>query len=1180
MTGRGMSLRHGRMAAWMLAGLSGLAAIAMVGAPSARADATTAWSGGTFNVDTANLIRRDDIVLGQPPLLGKQSMPIGNGVFGAAVWAANGFTAQLNRDDTFPDHRSAGQLVIPGLTAMTSASDYKASVDLYDATYRQSGGGMTATTYVRADKDEMVIDVTGADPSLAQTAQVNLQSGRHPVAAANGAVATLAETWIDTASFAGGTHNTYGSLAALTAGGREVAASTVDANTIQVSVKPNTDGSFRIVVGAPHWVGGDAAATAASLLGGDAAAPSSDLSAAHLSWWHGYWNRVGTVKLSSSDGVADYMENLRTIYLYVAASSERGLFPSSQAGVNDLFNFTRDTQQWGGGQYWFWNLRMQLAANIGAGATDLNAPFFNLYSSNLAGIQAWTQQKFPMSSGICVPETMRFDGTGWYVGTGSDNTSCDGTGSSSYNKRNLSSGAELASWVWRQYLATNDLSFLQANYPLISNTARFLLSYAKLGADGKLHTFPSNAHETQWDVHDPITDISAMQQLFPIVVQAATKLGVDADLVAQAQAAIPEIPDFPRTDRSTHRQLKTPAQDGDGNTVLGFSSDANASYHNSENLDLEPVWPYNLIGDTSPLFNLAKATYPVRQFKNGNDWTYDPVDAARLDMGSEVAATLKAATQSYQAFPNGLSAWQVSNLQEPYDEQAGVTALAINEALATDYDGLLRIAPAIPPGWNAEGTIFLQHQSKVHVQVQGGAITTAVVESGAAHDILVRNPWPGSGVQVVSGSDAGQVVVPTTTDASFTIHAAAGGSYVIQQASAPQASETSAPLTGTPAAAARHLQGTNATIGIDPAGYLPPPPCDVPTGLTAVAWDPTSGATIDDWSQYNRDGSFVNEQPTYATDGPTGSAAVISGGGYLSAGTTTLGYLREATLATELKITAGTTYRRIWDWKTASGGDGDGIIIDLTPSRTLRVITGGQNFTINSQIPTGAWINLVVTIATNGTINVYVNGSRVGGATLAAPGVNGCAGGQLHIGADQTGGQAISTEVDRAAIFTRALSTAEIANWQKLAFVVTTSTTGSVGGSVAPTLALTLGAPATSLGTFVPGLAADYTSSLVTTVTSTAGDAALAVADPSATATGHLVNGTFSLPQPLQVMAGTAAFAPVGGAASPTALLTYNRPISNDSNAITFKQSIGATDALRTGTYAKTLTFTLSTTSP
>ena len=54
--------------------------------------------------------------------------------------------------------------------------------------------------------------------------------------------------------------------------------------------------------------------------------------------------------------------------------------------------------------------------------------------------------------------------------------------------------------------------------------------------------------------------------------------------------------------------------------------------------------------------------------------------------------------------------------------------------------------------------------------------------------------------------------------------------------------------------------------------------------------------------------------------------------------------------------------------------------------------------------------------------------------------------------------------------------------------------------------------------------------------------------------------------------------AAVGGSAAPTTLLNYAAPVSNDAVTIDFKQSIGATDALRTGQYAKTLTLTLSTT--
>jgi hypothetical protein len=91
-------------------------------------------------------------------------------------------------------------------------------------------------------------------------------------------------------------------------------------------------------------------------------------------------------------------------------------------------------------------------------------------------------------------------------------------------------------------------------------------------------------------------------------------------------------------------------------------------------------------------------------------------------------------------------------------------------------------------------------------------------------------------------------------------------------------------------------------------------------------------------------------------------------------------------------------------------------------------------------------------------------------------------------------------------------------------------------------------------------------------VISTAGDALLSVSDPSGT--GRLVNGAFSLSEPLQVRTGSGRFGPVG------ALVTYGGPVSNDVVAVTFRQHIAPSQALRTGAYSKTLTFTLSTTTP
>jgi hypothetical protein len=88
----------------------------------------------------------------------------------------------------------------------------------------------------------------------------------------------------------------------------------------------------------------------------------------------------------------------------------------------------------------------------------------------------------------------------------------------------------------------------------------------------------------------------------------------------------------------------------------------------------------------------------------------------------------------------------------------------------------------------------------------------------------------------------------------------------------------------------------------------------------------------------------------------------------------------------------------------------------------------------------------------------------------------------------------------------------------------------------------------------------DYTAQAAATVTSTAADATLSVSDP-----GHLMNGSFALPEPLVVELSKSA---------------WTGPVSSDPVNITFKQHIDANDALRTGSYAKTVTFTLSTTNP
>ncbi|HEY6886260.1 MAG TPA: alkaline phosphatase family protein [Solirubrobacter sp.] len=118
----------------------------------------------------------------------------------------------------------------------------------------------------------------------------------------------------------------------------------------------------------------------------------------------------------------------------------------------------------------------------------------------------------------------------------------------------------------------------------------------------------------------------------------------------------------------------------------------------------------------------------------------------------------------------------------------------------------------------------------------------------------------------------------------------------------------------------------------------------------------------------------------------------------------------------------------------------------------------------------------------------------------------------------------------------------------------------SVGGTVPSTLALSIGAPAASFGAFTPGVAKTYDTSLTADVVSTAGDAALSWSGPD-----HLTNGAFSMAQPFTVDFSKSI---------------WNAPVSHDPVTIGFHQPVAATDPLRSGNYAATVTFTLSTTTP
>lgn len=717
------------MLATLLAASPGASPAGATGHSGATPRTSSAWLSGELHVDTADLLSRSDLVLATAPWRADQAVPLANGELGAGVWAANGWTAQLNRGDTFPGLKSAGQLVLPGMYDMSSADDYRGRLSLHDATLTQRGNGMTVRSYVRADADQLIVEVEGADPGKEQTAEFGLWEGREPTVEAYHDTAVVAETFTDESN-----GRVTGQLAALTAQARDVHTEVVDDLGVRITFHPKRDGSFRIVLGVPSWDGENLAQRTHK-----AVRASKRAAWSHQREWHRYWEKAAPMRLDNADGSARYFEALRAMQLYVAKASSGGSVPASHGGVTSLWSSFRDDIHWSSDAWWHFNLRQPVWANWGADTAAQNKPYFDLYLDRLDEMQTWTDENWPEAEGICVPEFLKYDGTA---------EACVSDMEPSWLNRILSTGAELVENVRLQAAYTGDRRILRRAYPLFKGVAEFYLSVLKEGEDGRLHLHHVNALETQWDTTDPTPDVAGMRTIFPFLAERTKRHG-DRRLSRRIAAAIPRLPELQTTTR-------------DGKKVIAWSA-TDEEDHNTQNPDMEAIWPWRVVGAED---QIAHDTFTTRVFDQTREWAPDAQQAAWLHRADDMVALLKQGTSDFQVFDNGFAAH--SKNHDPlrgggfYDTWNAVVASTIQDALVQDDDGTLRIAPSMPDDWTVTGAVQIPGQHRVNVEVRHGEPTLVGIQAGSRDRLKVANPWPGQRVEVRARS--GRLIESTSGD--------------------------------------------------------------------------------------------------------------------------------------------------------------------------------------------------------------------------------------------------------------------------------------------------------------------------------------------------------------------------------------------------------------------------------
>ncbi len=627
------------------------------------------------------------------------------------------------------------------------------------------------------------------------------------------------------------------------------------------------------------------------------------------------------------------------------------------------------------------------------------------------------------------------------------------------------SGAWLAQHLYEHYRFTRDERFLRKRaYPVMKELAQFWLDELIVDRrDGRLVVSPSYSPE-----HGPFSAGAAMSQqivwdLFTNVAEAAGELRGERAFRREVRDALARLD--PGTRVGSWGQLQEWKEDWD--------DPADDHRHVSHLFGLHPGRQFSPL--TTPELAEAAAVTLRGRGDGGTGWS----KAWKINFW----ARLLDGDHAHKMLSEQLKTSTLPNLWDTHppfqiDGNFGATA-GVAEMLVQSHTGELQVLPALPSAWPEGSVSGLRARGDVTVDVRwsGGTADEIELRSGRSGRIAVRSDLFAGPFRLVDARTRRAVKHKRDGDL-VTFRAERNRRYVATAKvnvaiDAPDAVEPGAevPVDVTVSAAGELAldlpdgwsarpagvsvqPGTHRfimTAGSDDDGWAPvravltgdgwraeavrrvqvtiPPPCPVPAAEEPlVAWDPVSGEVVDDASSYGRDAT-IEGGATYA-----GSALALGGSQFLRTAPTSLGFLPEATFAAEVKVTTAGSYRRLFDFQPVGDPGTDGVLVDLTPSNQVRLIGSGAGVTTSATVPTGRFVDLVVTMADDGEIVVYVDGQRAGGASVPDGGIVGCATRELRFAANQNGSERLTGEVDRIAIFARALPEADVGRWQSLAF--------------------------------------------------------------------------------------------------------------------------------------------------